>query len=121
MKTHLTSVAQAGSLPYRGLPIREPRENSASPGQTDAPPTASRRHSRLTICATNGTRRLAPPMSAASARVVAQAGSLPSRGLAIRETLDFLDAPPTASRRHSRLTLCATPQSPGNPLEINRP
>jgi hypothetical protein len=67
------------------------------------------------------------PATAASARAVAQADSLPYRGLPIRETretresLEPTDAPPTASRRHSRLTICATPQSPCNPHEINRP
>jgi hypothetical protein len=129
-------VAQAGSLPYRGLAIRQPRENSESLQPAAAPPTASRRHSRLTICATTGARSIAPPVglrtfarrdaprsrevcaatpaTAASACVVAQAGSLPYRGLAIRETcescesLEPTDAPPTASRRNGRLTICAT-------------
>jgi hypothetical protein len=54
-------VAQAGSLPYRGLPIREPRETREALERTDAPPTASRRYGRLTICATHGARRIAPP------------------------------------------------------------
>jgi hypothetical protein len=67
------------------------------------------------------------PATAASARAAAQAGSLPYRGLPIRETressgsLEPTDASPTASRRDCRLTLSATPQSPGNPHEINRP
>jgi hypothetical protein len=64
-------VAQAASLPYLGLEIRE------AAVVADAPPTGSRRHSRFPICAT-GMR---------SAGSVAQAASLPYRGLAIRSVL----------------------------------
>jgi hypothetical protein len=118
------AVAQAGSLPYRGLMIREPAE------QTDALPTASRRDGRLTICATTGARSIAPPVglrtfarsnaprsqevctatpaTAAAACAVAQAGSLPYRGLIIREPAEQTDAPPTTSRRDDRLAICAT-------------
>jgi hypothetical protein len=135
MKPRLTLVAQAGSLPYRGLEIRQPRESCEALEPTAAPPTVSRRHSRLTICATHGARSIAPPVglqtsarsdaprsqevcaatrAIAATAFVAQAGSLLYRGLPIRETCESCEsleptaAPPTASRRHGRLPICAT-------------
>jgi predicted small integral membrane protein len=86
------SVAQAGSLPYRGLVIREPCAGGKALVWTDASPTASRRYGRLAICATAGARSIAPPATAAS---------LPSRRL-------LAAGSPTASRRHGRLAICAT-------------
>jgi hypothetical protein len=148
MKPRLTLVAQAGSLPYRGLEIRQPRENSESSDQPAALPTASRRDGRLTICARAGARSIAPPAGlgtfarsdaprsqevcattpvTAASTAVAQAGSLLYRGLVIRqprensESLQPTAALPTASRRHGRLAICATPQSPCIPHETNRP
>jgi hypothetical protein len=103
------SVAQAGSLLYRGWAIREGCESSKALDWMDALPTASRRYGRLAICAT-------PAAPAGS--FVAQAGSLPCRGLVIREpresgeTLDWMDALPTASRRYGRLAICAKGGTP---------
>jgi hypothetical protein len=82
-------VALAGSLLYRGLAIREALRRS------DGPPTASRRNSRLAICATSARR---------PAAVVAQAGSLPYRGLAIRDLRRIRLAAGNRLHCHSQIT-----------------
>jgi hypothetical protein len=69
-------VAQAGSLPYRGLVIREARAGGEALGWTGAPPTASRRHGRLTICATVLGRALPLTVGARSIALRPERGAL---------------------------------------------